>query len=51
MYDEIIRKRQKFAKNVKKRVRNLIFVIILFTVIAAIVYGVYWYLSNNSGLF
>ena len=51
VYDEIIRKRKKFAKNVKKRVRNLVFIVVLFGVIAAIVYAAYWYFSQNSALF
>ncbi len=48
VYDEIIRKRRKFARNVRKRIRNLFLAIILFIILAVIVYGVYWFLNNSS---
>ena len=51
VYDEIIRKRRKFAKGVKRRLKNFIFVMILFTIIAIVVYLVWWYFSSGSIVF
>ncbi|HLC81885.1 MAG TPA: adenylate/guanylate cyclase domain-containing protein [Candidatus Nanoarchaeia archaeon] len=51
MYDEIIRKRKLLVSKVKRKVRNFVFIVVLFAAIAAIAYGVYWYLSRNSSLF
>jgi len=50
-YDEIVRKRKLLVKKVKRKMSTFVFIVVLFLVIAAIVYGVYWYLLNYSGLF
>ncbi len=50
VYDEIIRKKKKTARKVKRKVKGLFLVVLLFAIIAAVVYGVYWYLTNNSSL-
>ncbi|MBU0459371.1 MAG: adenylate/guanylate cyclase domain-containing protein [Nanoarchaeota archaeon] len=49
MYDEILRRRKKFAKSVKRKIRNLIVTVLLLVFLGAVVYGIYWYLQNNSG--
>ena len=48
MYDEILRKRRKFARKVKRRIKSFIFMLLILAVIAALIYGGYWYLQKYA---
>ena len=50
VYDEIIRKRKKRVRQVKRKVKSIIIGLFFFAIIVAIIYAVYWYLMNNSTL-